>query len=518
MPFGVLAASALLAFGIVVLDPSFVSRAFTEIAQLAASEPTGTSEAPDAVSEPAEASEPTEAGVDCSGSLSSDYSCYQKRYQGLVNGSGVEAAFADLRDEYSNNRFVRSNCHQLVHVIGRAAADLYGDISGTYSRGDPFCTGGYYHGVMEAIVAKIGSDNILNEANSLCASFREGQRYSDFHFDCVHGLGHGFMGIQDNELFKSLETCDALTDGWERENCYGGVFMENVLAKDNPDHPSKYLKADQPLYPCTDVETKYKNLCYQLQTTYALQTQDNDFARVFDLCAKFENSSRPMCYQGLGRDAAWQSIGQVVEEVAEIGYTSTTCMLGKDYEARSNCVVGAAKYFVDHYRGDTVAKTFCESLATDLRAVCLGKGEEHSKEPQPSAKSPKQEIASAGLAPEPKAAPPDKSSEPSYKGSEPSYKSSEQNYASPNVLPEAAKKAEPPKETWTWKEEEPKKYDYYEAEAYPRYPDYGYGYGNRYGYYDYDNDYGYYDYDNGYGYYDYDDGGYGYYDDYGYWD
>jgi hypothetical protein len=182
-------------------------------------------------------------------------------------------------------------------------------------------------------------------------------------------------------------------------------------------------------------------------------------------------------------------------------------MLGNDYEARSNCVLGAAKYFVDHYHGDAVAKIFCESLAADLRAICLGEGEEHSKDPQPSAKSPKQELASAGLAPDPKVAPPDKSSEPSYKGSE-------QNYADPNVLPEAAKKAEPPEQTWAWKEEEPKKYDYYyEAETFPRYPNYGYGSGDGYSYY---GD-GYYDYDNGDGYYDYDDG-YGYYGDYSYWE
>ncbi|HEX2097683.1 MAG TPA: hypothetical protein VHF46_01315, partial [Rubrobacteraceae bacterium] len=146
LPFGVLAISALVAFGIVVLDPSFVSRTFAEITQLAASKPTETSEAPVAAREPVETSELTETEVECSGSLSSDYACYQKRYQGLVNDSGVEAAFTNLKDEYTKNRFVRSNCHQLVHVIGRAAADLYGDISGTYSRGDPFCTGGYYHG------------------------------------------------------------------------------------------------------------------------------------------------------------------------------------------------------------------------------------------------------------------------------------------------------------------------------------------------------------------------------------
>src|SRR3712207_3052769 len=100
-----------------------------------------------------------------------------------------------------------------------------------------------------------------------------------------------------------------------------------------------------------------------MYTTNCFQTNDDYLSRDFDLCAMFENISRPACYQGVGRDAAWQSNGQVVDEVAEIGYTSIICVLGKDYEARSNCVVGAAKYFVDHYRGDTVAKTFCESLA-----------------------------------------------------------------------------------------------------------------------------------------------------------
>ena len=52
-------------------------------------------------------------------------------------------------------------------------------------------------------------------------------------------------------------------------------------------------------------------------------------------------------------------------------------MLGENYEVRSNCVAGAVQYFIRHYYGTVQAKTFCESLPADLRAVCFNEAEEH---------------------------------------------------------------------------------------------------------------------------------------------
>ncbi len=203
-------------------------------------------------------SQASKAVTDCSGPLATDYACYQQRYQDLVRDSGVDVAFAQLKDEYANNDFVRSGCHQLTHVIGRAAADLYGDLPTTYSHGDSFCWSGYYHGAMETFVARIGPEKISQEATAICAELgQEREIYSFDHHNCVHGLGHGFMVIRDNEVFESLRTCDAFMYTRERESCYGGVFMENLMAQNNPNHPSKYLKADRPLYPCTDVESRY---------------------------------------------------------------------------------------------------------------------------------------------------------------------------------------------------------------------------------------------------------------------
>jgi hypothetical protein len=232
-----------------------------------------------------------ETTANCSDALSSNYVCHQKRYQNLVRNSGVEAAFAELKDTYEKNDFVKSGCHQLVHVIGRSAAELYADLSTTYAQGDEFCGSGYYHGAMEVFATKIGADKMLDEADEFCADLGEHQRCSAHHRNCTHGLGHGFMGVLGNELFQSLETCDALTDVWERDHCYDGKFMQNTMAENDPNHPTKYLEADRSLYPGTEVEARYKNRCYQRQAGYALKTQGNDFARVFELCATAEEDS-----------------------------------------------------------------------------------------------------------------------------------------------------------------------------------------------------------------------------------
>jgi hypothetical protein len=355
LPSGILIFSALVALGIVAFKPAFIDSSYVQVAQRVGSEPTLTGE----------------AARDCSGDEASDYSCLQEHYQELVRGSGVDAAFTDLKDEYEKNKFVTDNCHQLTHVIGRAAVGLYGDLSNTYGHGDNFCWSGYYHGAMEAIVAKIGPDEVVNEANTICSDLGEHQEHSFYHYNCVHGLGHGFMGIMDDELFKSLETCDTLADSWERESCYGGVFMENVMAKNNPDHPSKYLKDDQPMYPCTDVDTKYKSQCYTMQTSYALQVEGT-FNKVFDLCSTVEDDYRTTCYQSLGRDASSQSN-------SDPSKTKDVCMLGQDYDARSNCVIGAVKDFISYYNSDEQAKELCGSLDADLRDVCLDTGEEFYK-------------------------------------------------------------------------------------------------------------------------------------------
>jgi hypothetical protein len=184
------------------------------------------------------------------------------------------------------------------------------------------------------------------------------------------------MRTLDNELFESLRACDTLTDEWEKDPCYAGVFMQNVMAADGPSDPFKHLRADRPLYPCTDVELQYKSACYRLQSAYVLQTQGNNFGKAFGLCATAEQGFRPACYQGLGGYASLQGIQQNATNAVQNKSISTLCMLDEDHEARSNCSAGAAKQFILNYHSDTQARMLCDFFGVDVRDACLQAAEE----------------------------------------------------------------------------------------------------------------------------------------------
>ena len=186
-------------------------------------------------------------------------------------------------------------------------------------------------------------------------------------YNCVHGIGHGAMYINGNELFVSLETCDKLQDGWERSSCWGGVFMENVIA-DNRNHFTKYLKPDDPLYPCNATKDEQKSTCYLMQTSYMLKLKGGDFTAVFALCDTVGETYINTCYQSLGRDASGWTISDQVR-------TKSYCLLGPDERAKLNCVIGAVKDFISYHHSDVEANSFCNSLDENLKNICLSTSE-----------------------------------------------------------------------------------------------------------------------------------------------
>jgi hypothetical protein len=304
----------------------------------------------------------------CQDERSGDFKCFEKHYQTIVNNQSVEAAFTDIKAAYDGLPYVKGNCHQLVHVIGRAAGNKYGDVTLAYERGDEFCWSGYYHGVMESIIAKVGYQNIKDQLNTICATISTEERYSFAHYNCAHGLGHGVMLVSQHELFDALKTCDTLGDGWERESCYGGVFMENIMSEINPDHTTKYLKSDDLLYPCTAVEPGYKQQCFLMQTSHALQVNGYDFGGVFALCDGVEAEYRPTCYQSLGRDISGNT-------VSDAERTRDLCMMGRDLDARSNCITGAVKDFIAYFNEKEAGRKLCAVLDPTLLDQCMAVAE-----------------------------------------------------------------------------------------------------------------------------------------------
>lgn len=289
--------------------------------------------------------------------------CLDKQYKTITQKQGVGASFAKLKADYNTDQNIRAFCHQLTHVIGRTEADMVNDVAEAYSHGDNFCWSGYYHGVMESIVIKIGAENLAAKLPTICESVKAQKPYSFYHYNCVHGLGHGIMDVKDSELFDSLKSCELLTDEWERQSCYGGVFMENEMEEVNHNHKTAYLKTDQPMYPCTAVAETYKYQCYLMQTSHALRLANNNFDQVFSECAAVESNYVDVCYQSLGRDASGNSTSNVEQ-------TKVTCLLGQNQDARTNCIIGAVKDFISYYHSDQQANSLCNALDNSLQPVC----------------------------------------------------------------------------------------------------------------------------------------------------
>jgi hypothetical protein len=240
-------------------------------------------------------------------------------------------------------------------VIGRAAADKYKTLAETYAHGDTFCWSGYYHGSIEEIANKLGPERILSQINNVCATFNRDEPYSFKHYNCVHGMGHGLMAVQNDELFVSLESCDKFEGTWQQDSCYGGVFMENVMNNINPGKKSAYLKTDQPLYPCNEVSDRQKQQCYLMQTSHALTVVGNDYNKVFELCAGVESPYDATCYQSLGRDISGGSS-------SNIDQTRAGCLLGATQPAKENCFTGAVKDFISYHHSDKQGLALCASI------------------------------------------------------------------------------------------------------------------------------------------------------------
>lgn len=300
-----------------------------------------------------------------------DFSCYMNYYRNLTVARGAPTAIADIKARIINDSYAKEECHQITHAIGRSAGERSSGVAEAFTDGDALCSAGYFHGVMEGLIQQHGTTELSSGfLDSLCAPFRTTKKgvLTVNHFDCAHGLGHGIMYVKNNELFDSLAVCDTLSDKSEQNPCRTGVFMENVIT-DFKDHTTKYLKPEDPLYPCGAVKEIYKNACYSFQTSYVLKLTKS-FEKTFAACRKVPAPHQDTCFQSVGRDAAGMVDGDIVK-------TKENCSIAANNREAENCVIGAVGAIINHYHSDTEGLAFCASLSGDLQKVCSDKGREY---------------------------------------------------------------------------------------------------------------------------------------------
>jgi hypothetical protein len=298
-----------------------------------------------------------------------DYDCYEKHLFTALHERGGEASLAELARLSQDSSYVRSQCHPLSHAIGREAFDFYGSVSAASPHGDGTCWSGFFHGVMERFMFGLDDRALLAKMDAICEQ-TPGHDYSFDYYNCLHGIGHGVAWREDNDVFRALPYCDALSGGWEQSSCYSGVFMQNIVV-DGRMHKSVNLKQDDPVYPCNAVAERYKGACYLGQTTYILRTLDYDYARAFRICDGVETGFVSTCYRSLGRDIAANS-HQEAEPVIEL------CSLGTP-SLQGLCYAGAAKNAVYNDHGVANADRLCALVPVRHRAECVAARDEAAR-------------------------------------------------------------------------------------------------------------------------------------------
>jgi hypothetical protein len=219
------------------------------------------------------------------------------------------------------------------------------------------CSSGYYHGVIELSLSGLSRDRVIRIARRLCTG--PSVTRADFLlYQCVHGLGHGLMIYSGDDLPYSLHVCDLLTTKFSRVSCTGGVFMQNL---DRSMVASRYVKPNDPIYPCNRVARRHKVYCYLQVTERILQVVGYNWAKVAGWCRRSEPGWVATCFQSFGRDASGSSQyrpEQTLRHCLEAGN-----MAGE-------CIYGAARDYANNFAGGREAARLCNLAPERYRDRC----------------------------------------------------------------------------------------------------------------------------------------------------
>lgn len=248
------------------------------------------------------------------------------------------------------------SCHNVAHEAGRFSYEIYNEESFKFCGGE--CHSGCYHGATEAYFQDHGTANLAENLNLLCSS----ELNAFFSHQCIHGIGHGLMAWTSYDLPEALESCNALNQ--RQDSCWTGVFMENIVGglskadaekNKNAEHFTKYL-SDDPQYPCTVVEDKYKFSCYFLQTSRMMKLFAGDFKKVADACLKAETPYQQSCFDSMGRDAGGSNPHNAPGAIL-------ACSYAPKGNYRLGCLMGAAQDAMWDTTGQDDAIGFCKLLS-----------------------------------------------------------------------------------------------------------------------------------------------------------
>jgi hypothetical protein len=343
--------------------------------------------------------------------------CYEEILLALVERGQVRLAMTGLSVLDREDRSIAARGHDYAHVVGINAWVPGREVGAVYDSCTELFQSGCYHGVIQAYLDATGTDS--GTVASLCDQIPSTRTNHWLRFQCVHGLGHGLVQARALHLPRALSGCDWLGSGWDRESCYGGAFMEFILAGRGQEH-HPHSRADSattspgahgdhaepeavaappsdtfairdrtdPLYPCSAIGERYQSSCYGMQAGIIIEITGADFGKIAAACDRAPIALRPACYQGIGTYISGFTVRDAQRSIA-------LCLMGS-VEYRPWCFNGVVKNFIDVTSNPDDGFAFCRLVGDHSIAVTchVAVGEEMSML-RPRAADREQECAKA---------------------------------------------------------------------------------------------------------------------------
>jgi hypothetical protein len=290
-----------------------------------------------------------------------DFRCLEQAFGNLAYEEGPKEAMALFDEKLVSDRAIEANCHRIVHTIGSASlARFDGNVPKAFALGSSSCWSGYYHGILERAFTGVSSLDGLGEAAREICDGDDIRRTTFLYYQCVHGLGHGLMIRSAYDLPFSLKVCDKLATDWDQTACTGGVFMENISSTYGV--KSKWIKEDDPVYPCQTVKERHKLYCYLMVTSRINELNGYDWKKTSAVCRGVEENWVTTCFESYGRDASGFT-RQNPRKAARL------CSFAKGYAG--SCLYGAARDMTSNYANGVQAGKLCSLGPLGYRAQCF---------------------------------------------------------------------------------------------------------------------------------------------------
>ena len=289
------------------------------------------------------------------------YGCYARAFKVLVNAKDPGVALDELDALSKTDTYVLRTCHPLAHEIGHLAYAKYKSVTVAEGYARETCWSGYHHGLMESYISQFDDGQLRTRMSTICKQ-DPNHLYSLAYYNCWHGLGHGLTIRFTQDVFRALKFCDYVKQSWERQSCYSGVFMQNIVANGSGMHRAVDLTPSDPIYPCDAVTAQQKPSCYLMQTSYVLQVKNWNLPVAFKICDRVETGFVGTCYRSMGRDISGAAL-------LDPGKIVTQCDLGATAH-RAECIAGAAANAVYDRHARAKADELCALVRPADRAAC----------------------------------------------------------------------------------------------------------------------------------------------------